>query len=228
VNVPYEFDWSSIPPALPLLWQGMKLTAEITLTAVLVGIAWGTILAVMRLSGATPLRWLAAAYVNTFRSVPLVMVLLWFFLIVPALLERLLDIPRSSDTRLTSAMVAFALFEAAYYSEIIRAGIQSVSRGQLSAALALGMPYRQAMRLVILPQAFRNMIPLLLTQGIILFQDTSLVYVSALADFFGMAAKIGDRDGRMVELLLFAGAVYFVLCYAVSTLVRRWQRRLAS
>jgi glutamate/aspartate transport system permease protein len=224
----YDFDWSSIPPALPFLWDGMKLTLEITVTAVAVGIAWGVVLAVFRLSSSRALSWFAAVYVNTFRSIPLVMVLLWFFLIVPALLERIFSIPRSSDTRLTSAMVAFALFEAAYYSEIIRAGIQSVSRGQMSASLALGMTYLQAMRLVVLPQAFRNMIPLLLTQGIILFQDTSLVYVSALADFFGTASKVGDRDGRIVELLLFAGAVYFVLCYGASSLVRRYQRRLAA
>jgi glutamate/aspartate transport system permease protein len=223
----YDFDWSSIPPSLPVLWQGMKMTLEITATAVAVGIAWGTVLAVFRISSVKPLAWFAALYVNTFRSIPLVMVLLWFFLIVPTLLENMFSIPRSSDTRLTSAMVAFALFEAAYYSEIIRAGIQSVSRGQISASLALGMSYGQAMRLVILPQAFRNMIPLLLTQAVILFQDTSLVYVSSLADFFGTASKIGDRDGRMVELLLFAGAVYFVICYAVSTLVKRYQSRLA-
>ena len=203
----YDFDWSSIPPALPFLWDGMKLTLEITVTAVAAGIAWGVVLAVFRLSGSRVLSWFAAAYVNTFRSIPLVMVLLWFFLIVPALLESIFNIPRSSDTRLTSAMVAFALFEAAYYAEIIRAGIQSVSRGQMSAALALGMTYLKAMRLIILPQAFRNMIPLLLTQSIILFQDTSLVYVSALADFFGAAAKVGDRDGTLVEMLLFAGAV---------------------
>jgi len=224
----YEFDWSSIPPSLPFLWQGMKMTLEITITAILAGIAWGTVLAVMRLSSVKPAAWFAAVYVNAFRSIPLVMVLLWFFLIVPALLERLFNISRSSDTRLTSAMVAFALFEAAYYSEIIRAGIQSVSRGQISASLALGMSYGQAMRLIILPQAFRNMIPLLLTQGVILFQDTSLVYVSALGDFFGTAAKIGDRDGRIVELLLFAGAVYFAICYAVSLLVKRYQGRLAT
>src|SRR6266542_6956639 len=224
----YDFDWSSIPPALPFLWEGGKMTLEITATAVAVGIAWGTVLAVFRLSSVRPLSWFAALYVDTFRSIPLVMVLLWFFLIVPTLLENLFSIPRSSDTRLTSAMVAFALFEAAYYSEIIRAGIQSVSRGQSSAALALGMTYGQSMRYVILPQAFRNMIPLLLTQGVILFQDTSLVYVSALADFFGVAAKVGDRDGRMVELLLFAGAVYFVICYAISTLVKRYQSRLST
>ncbi|MFL5300960.1 MAG: glutamate/aspartate ABC transporter permease GltK [Anaeromyxobacteraceae bacterium] len=223
----YDFDWSSIPGALPFLWQGMKLTLEITATAVLVGIVWGTILAMMRLSGSRVLAWFAATYVNVFRSIPLIMVLLWFFLIVPAVMEAIFKVGRPQDTRLTSAMVAFALFEAAYYSEIIRAGIQSVSRGQSSAALALGMTYGQSMRYVILPQAFRNMVPLLLTQGIILFQDTSLVYVSALADFFGAAAKVGDRDGRMVELLLFAGAVYFVICYVASYVTRRLNDRLA-
>ena len=224
----YDFDWSSIPGALPFLWQGMQLTLKITVTAIVAGIVWGTVLAMLRLSGSRVLGWLAASYVNVFRSIPLIMVLLWFFLIVPAVMENLLHLPRPGDTRLTSAMVAFALFEAAYYSEIIRAGIQSVSRGQSSAALALGMTYGQSMRYVVLPQAFRNMIPLLLTQGVILFQDTSLVYVSALADFFGTAAKVGDRDGRLVELLLFAGAVYFVICYGISLLVKRYQHRLAT
>ena len=224
----YEFDWSSIPGALPFLWVGMKVTLRITLTAILAGIALGTVLAVMRVTGKPLLSWASAAYVNTFRSIPLIMVLLWFFLIVPALLEELFNIPRHADTRLTSAMVAFALFQAAYYAEIIRAGIQSVSKGQMGAALALGMTFGQTMRHVILPQAFRNMTPLLLTQSIILFQDTSLVYVSALADFFGAAYKVGDRDGRLVELLLFAGAVYFAVCYLASFVVKRLQDRLAT
>ncbi len=224
----YELDWSSIPGALPFLWAGMKVTLQITATAMLAGIVWGTLLAVMRLSSSRVLSWFAAGYVNLFRSIPLVMVLLWFFLIVPALLESLFSTPRSSDTRLTSALVAFALFQAAYYAEIIRAGIQSVPSGQASASLALGMTYGQAMRLVILPQAFRNMTPLLLTQTVILFQDTSLVHVSALADFFGVAYKVGDRDGRMVELLLFSGAVYFALSYLASFLVKRFQDRLAT
>src|SRR5512133_2200598 len=224
----YDFDWSSIPGALPFLWTGMKVTLRSTVTAILVGIALGTVLAVMRLSKHRLLSWLAAGYVNTFRSIPLIMVLLWFFLIVPAVLESLFTIPRYEDTRVTSAMVAFALFQAAYYAEIVRAGIQAVPSGQLAAALALGMGRGKAMRLVVLPQAFRKMIPLLLTQSVILFQDTSLVYVSALADFFGAAYKVGDRDGRLVELLLFAGAVYLAVSLAASRLVRRWQERLAT
>ena len=221
----YEFDWSSIPGALPFLWDGMKVSLVITAQAVLVGIVWGTVLAMMRLSSVKALSWFAAGYVNLFRAVPLVMVLLWFFLIVPRFIETLLDFPPGTDLRLSSAMMGFALFEAAYYSEIIRAGIQSVPKGQVSAASALGMTYAQGMRLVVLPQAFRNMVPLLLTQAIILFQDTSLVYVSALADFFGAAYKVGDRDGRLVELLLFAGAVYFVICFAASSLVKRLQKK---
>ena len=224
----YEFDWSSIPGALPFLWDGMKISLVITAQAVLVGIVWGTALAMMRLSSVKALSWFAAGYVNLFRAVPLVMVLLWFFLIVPRFIETLLDFPPGTDLRLSSAMMGFALFESAYYSEIIRAGIQSVPKGQVSAASALGMTYAQGMRLVVLPQAFRNMVPLLLTQAIILFQDTSLVYVSALADFFGAAYKVGDRDGRLVELLLFAGAVYFVICFTASRIVRYYQNKLKT
>lgn len=221
----YEFDWSSIPGALPILWDGMAVSLEITLIAIVVGIVWGTLLAMMRLSSIKPLSLFAAGYVNLFRAIPLVMVLLWFFLIVPRFIADLFGLPPNTDLRLASAMIGFALFESAYYSEIIRAGIQSVPKGQMAACQALGMTYGQAMRLVILPQAFRNMVPLLLTQAIILFQDTSLVYVSALADFFGAAYKVGDRDGRLVELLLFAGLVYFVLCFAASTLVKHLQKK---
>lgn len=222
----YEFDGSSILPSLPFLWDGMKVSLEITVTSIVVGLAWGTLLATMRLSERRWLRWFATGYVNLFRAVPLVMVLLWFFLVVPQLLSSVLGI-QGGDVRLASALVGFALFESAYYAEIIRAGIQSVPKGQLAAASALGMSRAQAMRLVILPQALRNMLPLLLTQAIVLFQDTSLVYVSALADFFGAAYKVGDRDGRLVEMLLFAGAVYFVLCFSLSRAVQSLQRKRA-
>jgi len=222
----YDFDWSSVRPALPFMWQGMKVTLKITLTAMAVGIALGTALAILRLSKSRVLSTFSAAYVNLFRAVPLVMVLLWFFLIVPSLIVRAFDLPRTANVQVASAMVAFSLFQAAYYAEIIRAGIQSVKAGQMGAALALGMTNGQAMRLVVLPQAFRNMTPLLLTQTIILFQDTSLVYVSAVADFFGAATIVGTRDGTRVEMILFSGAVYFVICFALSSLVKYWQDRL--
>lgn len=221
----YAFDWSSIPPSLPYLFNGMIVTLEITLTAVVFGILWGTLLAVMRLSTFRPISWFARLYVNLFRAVPLVMVLLWFYLVVPAFLQQVLGLSPKNDIRLTSAMIAFALFEAAYYAEIIRAGILSVARGQTGAALALGMTHGQTMRLVILPQAFRAMVPLLLTQGIVLFQDTSLVYVLSLADFFRTASTIGERDGTQVEMILFAGLVYFIISLSASLLVGYLKRK---
>jgi glutamate/aspartate transport system permease protein len=223
----HHFNWSGIPGAWPTLWTGAIITLQITLLAIVVGIVWGTILALFRLSGVKVLQWFASAYVTLFRSIPLVMVLLWFFLIVPQFLQNVLGLSADIDIRLASAMVAFSLFEAAYYSEIIRAGIQAVPRGQVNAAFALGMNYPQAMQLVVLPQAFRAMVPLLLTQAIVLFQDTSLVYVISLADFFRTATNIGDRDGTTVEMVLFAGACYFVICVVASALVKSLQKKVA-
>ncbi|WP_277188109.1 glutamate/aspartate ABC transporter permease GltK [Caballeronia sp. BR00000012568055] len=223
----HQFNWSGIPGALPTLWTGAIITLQITVLAIVVGIVLGTLIALLRLSGIKPLQWFANAYVTIFRSIPLVMVLLWFFLIVPQVLQNVLGLSADIDIRLASAMVAFSLFEAAYYSEIIRAGIQAVARGQVNAAFALGMTYGQAMKLVVLPQAFRAMVPLLLTQAIVLFQDTSLVYVISLADFFRTAANVGDRDGTIVEMVLFAGACYFVICVLASALVKSLQKKVA-
>ena len=175
----------------------------------------------MRLSSIKIVSLFAAAYVNFFRSIPLAMVLLTFYLVIPQLLKEILPSGNTMDTRLASALVGFALFESAYYAEIMRAGIQSVPKGQLLAAMALGMQPLQAMRLVILPQAARNMLPLLLTQLIVLFQDTSLVYVISLADFFTSAEGIGERDGRIEEMMIIAGVVYFVICFAASQAVKR-------
>lgn len=217
-------DFVSLSGNGPILLHGLWVTARITLTAIAVGILWGTLLAIARLSPIKPLSWAAAAYINLFRSVPLVMVILWFFLIVPQVL-RVLFGSGVEDIRFASALVAFALFESAYYAEIMRAGILSVSRGQLSAGLALGLTRGETVRLIILPQAFRNMLPLLLTQAVILFQDTSLVYVIGLSDFFGTAYKLGDRDGHLVEMLLFAGAIYFVISFSISQVVARFQKR---
>ena len=219
-----EFDFSSILHAWPLLLQGLAVTFWITFVATVAGLGLGLLLAVARLSQQRALRLFSTGYIHLFRSIPLVMVILWFYLIVPQLIAHLTG-NQMQDIRLTSAITAFSLFEAAFYAEIIRTGIQSVARGQFDAGRAMGLTHVQLMRLIILPQAFRNMIPPLLTQLIILFRDSALVYVIGLADFFGMAYKIGDRDGRLVELLLFAGMVYFMLCYAASLLVTFLKRR---
>jgi glutamate/aspartate transport system permease protein len=211
---------------LPYLGSGMLLSLRLLVTAVAIGIVLGTVLALMRLSRFRLLSTFAGAYVGFFRSMPLVLVIFWFYFLVPLMLRGVTDNPVVGP--LYSALFAFTIFEAAFYCEIIRAGIQSIPRGQISAAYALGLNYPQAMRHVILPQAFRNMVPLLLTQSIVLFQDISLVYVIGLSDFLGVAAKIGQRDGRLVELYLFVAAVYFVLCFAASLLVRQFQKRLAT
>lgn len=220
------FTWNEIWLNLPFIMRGMQITLQITLIAVICGIIWGTMLAVMRLSSVKLISWLAKTYVNIFRTIPLVMVLLWFYLLVPQLVTYLFDLPPGTDIRLISAIVAFALFEAAYYSEIVRAGIQSISKGQLNAALALGMTKSQSLRLIILPQAFRIMTPLLLTQGIILFQDTTLVYILSLADFFYQSVEIvGKRDGTYVQMILFSALIYFAICFTASSFVNYIKNR---
>jgi len=192
------------------------------------GIVIGTLLALARLSSMPGLSHVAGAYVNLIRSMPLVLVIFWFFFLVPYIGQWLTGAERPIQVgAFLSALVTFTLFEAAYFCEIMRAGIQSIPRGQVQAAQALGMPYWTAMGEIILPQAFRNMLPVLLTQTIILFQDTSLVYVISVTDFLGAASKIAQRDGRLVEMYLFAAIVYLVISLAASYGVRRLQRRTA-
>lgn len=216
----FEMDWASIIQSRELLFEGMWLTLRITFVAILCGLLLGTALAICTLSKNRLLKGFAKAYVSLFRSIPLVMLLLWFFLIVPQFLKAVFDLSPSVDIRLTSAMVAFSLLEAAFFSEIMRAGIQSLPKGQLYAARALGMRPLQAMRFIILPQAFKSMFPIVLTQCIVIFQDTSLVYVIALGDFFRRATTIGERDGTIVQMLLFAGVVYWVICSLLTLAVK--------
>ncbi len=224
-----NFDFDVISRSWVYLFQtGMVFTLNLTFWAMLGGIIFGTILAMMRLSANPLLHWPATAYVNTIRSIPLILVIFWFYFLVPFLLGW---ITGSTDPvpigAFQSSLITFVLFEAAYYCEIMRAGIQSVPRGQAWAAQALGMDYFQSMRHVVLPQAFRNMLPVLMTQTIVLFQDVSLVYVLSITDFVGAASKVAQRDGRLVEMYLFVAVVYFVLCLALSQLVKRLQKKVA-
>jgi glutamate/aspartate transport system permease protein len=200
--------------------KGLIFSLQLTLVAMVGGIILGTLLALMRLSGKPWLVMPAAAYVNTMRSIPLVMVILWFFLLIPLMTGR----PLGAEI---SALITFTLFEAAYYSEIMRAGIQSVARGQVAAGYALGMTYRQTMGLVVLPQAFRNMLPVLLTQTIILFQDTSLVYAIGAYDLLKGFEIAGKNFNRPVETYLVAALLYFIICFGLSMLVRKLQQRIA-
>ena len=197
-----------------LLAQGLGLSALLVLAGAVGGMVFGGALAALRMSRWRVLRWPAGAYVAVIRSVPLILVLFWFYFILPVVTGR----PMGA---LTSALVAYALFEAAFYCEIIRAGIRAVSAGQGLAAAATGLRPWQVMRLVVLPQALAGMVPLLLNQVIILFQDTALVYVVSLRDFLTAASVVASRDDRPVEMYTFVAVVYFLICAAGSLLAGR-------
>ncbi|HEX5766765.1 MAG TPA: ABC transporter permease subunit [Burkholderiales bacterium] len=223
------FDFDVIQRSWGYLFrEGMTFTVTLTLLAMAGGIIFGTLLAMMRLSAFKPLSMLAGGYVNLMRSVPLVLVIFWFFFLVPYIGAWVTGAsqPIKVGTWL-SALVTFTMFEAAYYCEIMRAGIQSIARGQVWSGYALGLNYWQTMGYIVLPQAFRNMVPVLLTQTIILFQDTSLVYVISATDFLGAASKVANRDYRLVEMYTFVAVVYFIISYSLSLLVKRLQDRIA-
>jgi glutamate/aspartate transport system permease protein len=200
--------------------NGFWFSVQLTIIATLGGIALGTVLALMRLSGSKVLALPATIYVNGMRSIPLVMVILGFFLLMPFLIGR----PIGAEL---SAIITFVAFEAAYFSEIMRAGIQSIPRGQVHAGQAVGMTYSQNMRLIVLPQAFRNMLPILLTQTIILFQDTSLVYAIGAYDLLKGFTTAGKIYGRPEEAYILAAVVYFVICFGLSYLVKKLQAKIA-
>jgi len=214
------FDFAILWTNASFLWNGMLLTMQLTALAVTGGLLFGVILAVLRLSRVRPLAWLVEGYVNFLRSMPLILVIFWFYTLVPKLIGR----PVSG---FYSVLIAFVMFEAAYYSEIVRAGISSVRRGQIAAAMALGLSNIQAMGYVILPQAVRNMVPVLLTQSIVMLQDTSLVYVVGLRDFLTSADIVASRDNRPTELYMFVALVFLVVCFSASRLVNRLRRRYA-
>jgi len=215
-----DFSFLSWDVLTSFVLKGLVFSLQLTLVAMIGGIALGTVLALMRLSGKKWLVMPAAFYVNTLRSIPLVMVILWFFLLIPLMIGQ----PMGAEL---SAIITFTVFEAAYYSEIMRAGIQSVSKGQVHAGYAVGMTYGQTMHLIVLPQAFRNMLPVLLTQTIILFQDTSLVYAIGAYDLLKGFEVAGKNFNRPVETYLVAAVVYFVICFSLSMLVRRLQKKIA-
>lgn len=215
-----NLDFSMLAGAQGFLWQGFKYSLTLTVSSMVFGIFFGTLLAMARMSSIKPLSLAAAGYVNLFRSVPLVLVIFWFYILVPLLTGVDVGAERS-------AFLTFAIFEAAYYCEIIRAGIQSIPRGQIAAGQAMGFSYGQNMRYVILPQAFRNVVPLLLTQTIVLFQDTSLVYVVGATDLLGAADKVAHRDNTLVEMYILVALIYFSISFALSQAVKRLHARIA-
>jgi glutamate/aspartate transport system permease protein len=206
----------------------MAFTLELTALAMIGGIIVGTLLALCRLSKFKVLSVVAGGYVTLVRSIPLVLVIFWFYFLVPYIGAWIIGSKEPVKVgAFSSCLITFIMFEACYYCEIMRAGIQSISRGQVWAGYALGLNYWQTMASIVLPQAFRNMTPVLLTQTVVLFQDVSLVYVLSITDFVGAASKVAQRDGRLVEMYLFVALVYFVLCYSLSSLVKSLQNKIA-
>jgi glutamate/aspartate transport system permease protein len=221
-------DLSVIASATPFLLTGLWFTIQITVVGVAGGIVFGSLLAVARLSQNRLLSAFATAYVNLMRSIPLILVIFWVFFLVPWAIGWVTNggRPVAVGASLT-IFVTFVLFEAAYYAEIVRAGFRSISTGQYVACEALGLSKLNAYIYILFPQAIRNVLPILLTQTIVLFQDTSLVYVISATDLLGAATKIAQRDGRLVEMYLIVGVIYFLFCYAASQFVKRLQGRLA-
>jgi glutamate/aspartate transport system permease protein len=223
------FDFDVIQRSWVYLFrEGMTFTLTLTALAMTGGIFFGTLLAMMRLSSIKLVSGIAGGYVNLMRSIPLLLVIFWFYFLVPDLGAWIIGSKEPIRVgAFWSAVITFTLFEAAYYCEIMRAGIQSIPRGQVWSGYALGLNYWQTMGYIVLPQAFRNMIPVLLTQTIILFQDTSLVYVISATDFLGAAVKVANRDYRLVEMYTFVAVVYFIVSYSLSLVVKRLQDRMA-
>ena len=224
-----QFDFNVIERSIGYLFrEGMTFTLTLTALAITGGIVFGTLLAMMRLSSFKVLAAIAGAYVNLMRSVPLVLVIFWFFFLVPYIGAWVIGAKDPVKVgSFLSCLITFTMFEAAYYCEIMRAGIQSVSRGQVYAGYAVGMTYPQCMKLIVLPQAFRNMLPVLLTQTIILFQDTSLVYAIGAYDLLKGFEVAGKNFNRPVETYLIAAVLYFIICFSLSMLVRQLQKRIA-
>jgi glutamate/aspartate transport system permease protein len=226
--VAISFDTDVILRAAPQLVQGFWFTVQLTAISALGGVVLGTVLALARMSGYKLLSAAVGAYVNALRSIPLLLVIFWFFFLVPFIAGWLTGAQRPVEIdALTSCVITFILFEACYFCEIMRAGIQSIPPGQLQAGKALGMGYWTIMGHIVVPQAVRNMLPVLLSQVIVLFQDVSLVSVLSIKDFFGSADFIAKRDGRPHEMYLAVALVYLAACYLLSRAARALQRRMA-
>lgn len=216
------FDWQVIAANLSFLMQGLATTFKLALVSITGGLLLGILVGMARLSSIKAIYYPATAFVNLMRSLPLILVIFWFYFLVPVIFGR----PMGD---FFSACVAFVVFEAAYFAEIVRAGIQSISSGQVQAAYSTGFNYRDTMRYIVIPQALRNMVPSLLTQSVVVFQDTSLAFVIGLKEFLRSASIVDAREMRSLELYAFVGAVYFVICFTMSRMSKRLeiQRKLA-
>lgn len=212
------FDWTVIIKNMPFFMSGLLTTFELAVVAISGGLFFGMLVGMARLSHIKLIYYPATIFVNFFRSLPLLLVIFWFYFLVPIIAGRPLG-------DFVSASVAFVVFEAAYFAEIVRAGIQSISKGQVQAAYSTGFNYAQTMRHIILPQAMRNMVPSLITQTVVVFQDTSLAYVIGLKEFLRSASIVDAREMKSVEIYAFIGLVYFIFCFLMSRYAKKLEAK---
>lgn len=212
------FDWRVIVSNLPFLMRGLLMSVKLAVVSIAGGMVLGTLVGMARLSSRKWLYYPATAFVFLLRSIPLILVIFWFYFLVPIITGR----PLGS---FLSAAIAFIIFEAAHFAEIVRAGIQSIRVGQKQAGLSSGLSELQTFNHILLPQALRNMLPSLLTQSIVIFQDTSLAYVIGLQDFLTATSIVDAREVRSLELYLFAALIYFLVCLGMSRIAGRWEMK---
>ncbi|SFP77155.1 glutamate/aspartate transport system permease protein [Bradyrhizobium sp. Ghvi] len=221
-----SLDFSIIAQAWPYLWSGLLFSLSLTAAAFLVGMLLGTLFALVQHFELRILSPLVRSYVALMRSIPLILVLFWFFFLVPVVLGHLVGNGRPIPIGATyTAFITFGLFEAAYYSEIIRVGLRAVNKGQFEACQALALSTFDTYRHVVLPQVFRVASPIILSQTIILFQDTSLVYVLSLTDLLGAASKLAQLNGRLVEMYLAVAVAYLIISSAASQFVASLRKK---
>jgi len=221
-----DLDFTVVYDALPYLWRGLQFSLSLTASSFAIGMVLGTLLALIRHLAVPVLSQIAQVYIVLMRSLPLILVLFWFFFLVPIVLGHLTPNGRPIPVGATwTAFITFGLFEAAYYAEIIRVGLRAIPKGQFEAGKALSLSALQTYRLIILPQVIRTVSPIILTQTIILFQDTSLVYVLSVTDLLGAAVKVAQLNGRLVEMYLAVAVVYLAICSTASQFVTVLRRR---
>lgn len=205
---------------LPYMLTGLQLTVTLSVVSIVGSFVGGAVFAMLRLSPWWWLRWPAVLYIDIVRTVPLIMVIFWAFFLMPVLTGH-------ATTPVKAALFALILFNTSYMAEVIRAGIQSIPKGQVEASRAVGLTYLQAMRHVVLPQALRHMSPALVSRFIALFMGTSLVYIIGVTEFFRAANNVNNRVYRSYEIYGFVALVYFVCCYVLSLTSTALERRFA-
>jgi arginine/lysine/histidine transport system permease protein len=214
-----DLDFTQIAPSIPYILEGLRITIQIVLAAALLGFTLGIFLTLCKISKFRLLRWFADGYTSVFRGTPMVLQLLIIYYGLPQIIGF-------EITAFPAAVIAFGMNSAAYISEIIRAGILAVDKGQSEASLALGIPYRPMMKDIILPQAMKNILPALMNEFITLTKESAVVTVIGAMDVMRRAYIVGGQTYRYFEPLLIAGIIYYILVMVLTILGKAIERRM--